>query len=315
MRELAGRLAALDPEAGAAVKVIAYFDRLVDGHAGLESLVRGAAALAACPARLDVPGHRVRVSAEGQRSGLGGEPDPAWPGVPLAGGGLWLERPGQTRPLDAMVLERAATAIRLVLERDRVPEPLETVLDEAASPEARRRAGRRLGLPSTVRAVACSDGTVAVGEVRAEKRAGVGPAVPVLELPASLAAAKVALRFTAEGTPEDPGPRVVHADDLGGLVVLAQAVGPGTEPVPDVRALERAAASAPWMLATLDAVATSASLRSAATVLIVHHSTLQDRLGHAEAMLGWSVHEPDGRLRLQLALALRRLHRQSTIAW
>jgi DNA-binding PucR family transcriptional regulator len=51
------------------------------------------------------------------------------------------------------------------------------------------------------------------------------------------------------------------------------------------------------------------SLRAAATALRVHHSTLQDRISHAEPLLGWNVREPHGRLRLQLALALRRLHR------
>ena len=310
MRELAGRLAALDPEAGAAVKVIAYFDRLVDGRAGLEALVRGAATLAGCPARLDVPGHRIRVSADGRRSDVDGEADPGWP----AEGGLWLERPGPRTAVDAMILERAAAAIRLVLEPDRVREPVEVVLDATAAPDARGKAARRLGLSLTSRAIAYPGGSAGVGAPASHRRAGVGPAVPVLDLPASLAAAKVALRFTAEGTHDDPGPRVVRAEELGGLTVLADAVGPATEPVPDVRALERSAAAAPWMLATLDAVATSASLRAAATVLTVHHSTLQNRLAHAETLLGWSVHEPSGRLRLQLALVLRRLHRRSATA-
>lgn len=38
MKELAGRLAALDPEAGAALRVIAYFDRLAETRAGLEAI-------------------------------------------------------------------------------------------------------------------------------------------------------------------------------------------------------------------------------------------------------------------------------------
>ena len=48
----AGRLAALDPDATAAVRVIAYFDELAEGRAGIEAIVRGAAVLAGCPARL-----------------------------------------------------------------------------------------------------------------------------------------------------------------------------------------------------------------------------------------------------------------------
>lgn len=116
------------------------------------------------------------------------------------------------------------------------------------------------------------------------------------------------MRLTAEGTEDDPGPRTVYADELGGLAILAEATGPGTTPIPDVKALEQAAAAAPWMLSTLSAVATTTSLRTAATVLQVHHSTLQDRIIHAERLLGWPVREPQGRLRLHLALALRRLH-------
>jgi hypothetical protein len=314
VKELAGRLAALDPEAGAAVKVIAYFDRLIDGHAGLEALIRGAATLAACPARLHTAGRRIRVAADGRRADSSAPSDPAWVHTALGDGGLWLERYGPATAVDAMILERAAAAIRLVLERDRVPEPLEVIFDETAPADARRKAGLRLGISSTTRAIAYHDRSVGVGATaRPDGRAGIGPTVPVLELPSSLAAAKVALRFTAEGTEDDPGPRIVRADELGGLALLAEAVGPGTQPLPDVRAVERAAAAAPWMLATLDAVATSRSLRSAATALTVHHSTLQDRLAQAESLLGWPVHEPSGRLRLQLALALRRLHRQPTV--
>ncbi|MBB2504299.1 PucR family transcriptional regulator, partial [Amycolatopsis echigonensis] len=51
MRELVTHLSALDSGAAETVKVIAYFDRLVEGRAGLEPIVRGAAVLSGCPAR------------------------------------------------------------------------------------------------------------------------------------------------------------------------------------------------------------------------------------------------------------------------
>ncbi|MFC7573266.1 helix-turn-helix domain-containing protein [Klenkia terrae] len=38
-------------------------------------------------------------------------------------------------------------------------------------------------------------------------------------------------------------------------------------------------------------------------------ATLQDRLQHAEQLLGWDLRDPAGRLRLQLALHLRRAAR------
>jgi DNA-binding PucR family transcriptional regulator len=56
-------------------------------------------------------------------------------------------------------------------------------------------------------------------------------------------------------------------------------------------------------------VAASASLRAAAATLLVHHSTLQERITHAERLLGWPIRGPHGRQRLYLALALRRLRR------
>ncbi|MFJ7049687.1 helix-turn-helix domain-containing protein [Streptomyces sp. NPDC101112] len=350
MKELAGRLTAVDPDAGAAVRVIAYFDALAESRAGLEALVRAAAVLAGCPARLadDERRVRVRVEPDGRRLDSPLPPEPGWPSAALVPGGvpaLWLERPGDGEPsvVDAVILERAAGALRLVLDRTRGRAPLspaddpalvETLLDATAVEQARLHAARRLGLAVDARArvLAPLDGrprVLVVGDAgtpdagpprgvpvaavegldRIEGRVGVGPVVSVSDLPRSWAAARVALRFTAEGTARDPGERVVRAEDLGGLALLAESVLPGGDPPPDVRELEKAAADAPWMLATLHAVASTASLRAAATEVNVHHSTLQDRLTHAESLLGWPVRDPHGRLRLQLALTMRRLAR------
>ncbi|MET7571347.1 helix-turn-helix domain-containing protein [Streptomyces sp. NPDC005492] len=361
MKELAGRLTALDPDAGAAVRVIGYFDRLAESRAGLEALVRGAAVLAGCAARL-VDGERrvrVRVEADGTRRDSESPPDPAWPSAALTPGGasaLWLERAAEAEPsvVDAVILERAAGAVRLVLDRTRGrvpaddPELVETLLDATAPETARLHAARRLGLdtadPATrARVVAPLDGrprvvaaprdtgtsgarppsvgpradgdpqtATVMAHADAELsagRLGIGPAVPVLDLPRSWAAARTALRFTADGTAQDPGPRIAYADELGGIALLAELVAPGAEPPPDVHDLEAAAANAPWLLATLNAVATTTSLRAAAAEINVHHSTLQDRLAHAESLLGWPVRTPQGRLRLQLALTMRHLAR------
>ncbi|WP_020134986.1 PucR family transcriptional regulator [Streptomyces sp. 351MFTsu5.1] len=333
MKELAGRLTALDPDAGAAVRVIAYFDRLSESRAGLESLVRGAAVLAGVPARLvDVERRvRVRVEADGTRRDSGAPPEAGWPSAALTPGGaaaLWLERTeGAPSVVDAVILERAAGAVRLVLDRTRGRAPVddpalvETVLDAAAPEAARVHAARGLGLDpgGTARALAPLGGRPLVMTGRADTetltgrtgtgRVGVGPEVPVPELPRSWAQARTALRFTAEGTAQDPGPRIVHADELGGVALLADLVAPGAEAPPDVRALEAAGASTPWLLTTLDAVVSTASLRAAAAGINVHHSTLQDRLSHAEHLLGWPLRTPQGRLRLQLALTMRHLTR------
>ena len=333
MEELAGRLTALDPDAGVAVRVIAYFDRLAESRAGLEALVRGAAVLAGCPARLVDEERRVRVRVEpdGTRSDTRSAPDAAWPREPLrpssassdSGAALWLERDGgRSSVVDAVILERAAGVIRQVLDRTRgraVPAEdsvlVETLLDASADEQARLVAAKRLGLETDdpaarFRAVAVFGGLARILPADSEMpqgRLGVGPAVSVLELPRSGSAARTALRFTAAGTSQAPGARVVNADELGGLALLEKLVLPGAEPPADVHALETAIADAPWMLVTLHAVATTASLRAAATEINVHHSTMQVRIAHAEALLGWSIHAPQGLWRLQLALTMRHL--------
>jgi hypothetical protein len=323
MKELAGRLAALDADAGAAVQVIAYFDTLVEGRAGLEAIVRGMAALSGCPARLvDAErGVRIGVTTNGTRTTDLAELDPSWPRASLVPGGhpaLWLERAGPPGVVENVVLERAAAAARAVLDRTRGrvgrndPALIEVLLDPGATAHARRHAADWLGLGSTGRVVVFADGGVRVeppGSTEPDQRSGIGPEVSVLELPDSLAAARKALRFTADGSDLDPGPRVVDATHLGGLVLLADLAGPETPAIPDVQALETAIGQARWVAATLQAVAFTASLRAAATDLNLHHSTLQGRLSHAERWLGWPVHDPSGRLRLQVALILRRLHR------
>jgi hypothetical protein len=334
MQELVGRLTELDPDAGAAVKVIAYFDRLVEGRAGLEPIVRGAAVLAGCAARLvdEQRGARIRVDANGHVLGGLEMPGPDWPSAPLYPDGppqLWLERPGPPDPVAAMVLERAVGAARAVFERTRGlatghdPVSVNVLVDATIGEATRRLAARKLGVPvdMPVRVVIPHGGRLRIESATGRawpaptswsgtERAGIGPLVDLLDLPESSAAARTALRLTAAGTEVDPGPRVVRAEELGGIAMLATVIGPETEPSADVIALRKARTAAPWVLATLEAVANSPSVRTAATVLTVHHSTLQERLGHVENMLGWSVRNPQGKLRLHLALTMHRLHDQ-----
>ncbi|WP_066361136.1 helix-turn-helix domain-containing protein [Herbidospora mongoliensis] len=186
MRELVGRLAALDPDASAAVQVIAYFDRLAEGRAGVEATVRGVAVLAGCAARLvdEERGVFLRVLADGHRDDHADPPSDEWPRRRAGDVELVLEKAGSPSPVDLMVLERGVALARDVLDRTR---------------------GRA------------------------------------------------------------PDPALV---ELGA----------------------------------------STSLRTAATQMNLHHSTLVDRLGRAEQLLGWDVRDPGGRFRLQLAFALRRLH-------
>ena len=343
MKDLAVRLAALDADAGAALRVIAYFDGLAENKAGLQAIVRGAAVLAGCPARLDDRSRRVRVRVDpaGRAAPDPSAADERWMGmavVPDASAILWLERIGEPGPVEAMILERAAGAARAVLDRTRGRAPaedpalVELIVDASASPEVRRQAATsmRLSESDRFRAAALPTGpqvfpaeatpgiagrpgpgpaaaSPGLPASPATPRAGIGPAVAPLDLPASYAAARIALRFAADGTAEDPGPKVVRHEDLGGLALLADL--PDSADVPDLRALEHAAAAGPWVLSTLHAFAEASSLRAAATASRLHHSSFQDRIAQAEHLLGWPIRDPHGRLRLQLALALRRLRR------
>jgi len=350
MQGLILRLSALDPEAGAAVRVISYFDALTRQGTGLQGIVRGAALLTGTAAGLvdDERRVRLRVDPDGRCGPATTAPDPSWLTVPVDEGSavLWLERPGPARTVDEITLERAAAAAAELLTRTRGragrsghdEAHLEVLLDPDAPVADRWLAARRLhlDLDRPARAVAVHAGgprveqppqpnppdavaTRATPNAQAhphpdpdtgELRAGVGPWVPVPDLPRSWTAARQALRLTAAGGAEDPGPAIVHFDQLGGLAVLASAVTPDAPPVPDVLAVDAATAAAPWMLATLHALTVTGSQRAAAAHLGIHHSTLQGRLSLAQRHLGWDPASPAGGHRLHLALALRRLHRQ-----
>jgi hypothetical protein len=336
VRELVGRLTALDPDAGAAVRVIEYFDTLAEGHVGLEVLVRSAAVLAGCPAGVDDDERhvRLRVRTDGRRE----DGPPAGAILPLGPDSdacVWLERQGPSHANDAIVLERLAAVVRAVLDRTHVPlraiDPasVELLLEPGTSDDVRRSAAARLGLSGSglLRVVVSPAGTdrrrtlttrlgpldVTVESASAAltavpERAGVGTPVPLAEVPDSYQQARIALRLTGSGTSEDPGPGQLWAADLGGLAVLAAGCDTAAA-VQEVARLERATGLHPWAPSTLEALGTSGSVRAAATVLQVHHSTLQDRLELLGRALGYSVQTPAGRTRGYLALLLTRLRR------
>ncbi|MFD0475104.1 hypothetical protein ACFQ0B_47785 [Nonomuraea thailandensis] len=123
MRELVGRLEALDPDAGAALRVITYFDQLIERRAGLENVVRGAAVLSGHPAVLvDTDRNlRIRVTPDGARTEQARPAPPAeWCRLTVDSHiTVYLEHPGPAGPVEAMVLERAAMAARTILDRTR----------------------------------------------------------------------------------------------------------------------------------------------------------------------------------------------------
>lgn len=113
--------------------------------------------------------------------------------------------------------------------------------------------------------------------------------------------------LTAEGTQQDPGDRVILAEESDTLLVLAGGFRPDEPPPADVVALNDAAATTRWMLETLHAISTTISVRDVAGQLHLHHSTVRERAARADRVLGWNVLSQRGKQRTQLALVLRRI--------
>lgn len=323
MKGLLLRLSGLDADAENAVRVIGFFDRLITERAGLDALVRSTADLAGCPVGLHAPGQGLSLRAEPGAVATAA-PAPARAAVRELEGGVvvWIARAGEAAPLDEMLLERFAIAAAVLLEHTSAPLPelgdpalVQLVLSETAGTAERSRALHLLGISATTRLRVLASTSelpgrsVQLGNVRAVlnvevpevsgARVGVGPLVPAIDAPRSWRAARTALRFTADVEP------VVWWERLGGLALFAdQHVDVAA--LDDVRALDRLAAD-PHGIDTLEALCATGSARKAAAVLHRHHSTMAARLARAESVLGFGLDDAAGRLRLHLALMLRRL--------
>lgn len=128
-------------------------------------------------------------------------------------------------------------------------------------------------------------------------RAGIGAAASPDR---SWREARTALRFT---TPSQP---VVHYDGLGALALLAQVPPQAARDNADVAAIGRMAGSAED-LATLDAYCATGSLRRAADLLHLHHSSVARRLEQIGKALRFDLTEPAGLTRAKFALTAWRL--------
>ncbi|MFC5995931.1 helix-turn-helix domain-containing protein [Pseudonocardia hispaniensis] len=338
MQDLLGRLAALDPEASLGLRVIACFDELIVGNVNTRALLSAAAALAGCTAGFhqERPARTVRVTPKGELCPKG-ELRPI-PGAPPAhgvesGDGLtvWLERTGSAHANDAIILERLALAIRLRHGRGRRDldnrRDLGTLLDASVSVEDRHDAAARLGLSAkrSYRVVAAPlfatwrhhpagpedvvptpfgpiHALVLANDHEAVDARPSGTGVPTRpeHLHRSFRTALVALRLCAP-----PEVCSVDADQYGGLIaILADAPADGHQP--DVDLLDRIIAHS-WGAATLDALVRAGSVRQAARLSGVHHSTMQARLDSIEEILGFHPFDGWGRTRLGVAYLVWRL--------
>ncbi|MFF9780591.1 helix-turn-helix domain-containing protein [Streptomyces sp. NPDC013978] len=97
-------------------------------------------------------------------------------------------------------------------------------------------------------------------------------------------------------------------DSLGVLAGVAERITPREAgAVGDVLRLDEVRGTRPRVIGTLQAVLDLTSLREAASMLHVHHSTLQERLTWLTPPLGYAITQPGGRQRAAVALLLWRI--------
>ena len=256
-------------------------------------------------------------------------------------GTVWLERPGPANPLDAVLLDRLAIAAATVVEqygpaRTTMADPalVELVVGSDCDEAARARALRLLGfaaeLPVRVVAVRSPLPLDQVGALvcpgRPVKAAWLGRVGVLLattvdrdRFPTGVRAgigtadrpdrcwreARTALRFT---TPREP---VLRHADLGALALLAEVPPEALRGNADVAAVDRLAGRSGGGgaedLETLDAYCRTGSLRRAADLLHLHHSSVARRLEQLGRALDFDLTDVAGLTRAGLALAAWRL--------
>jgi PucR C-terminal helix-turn-helix domain len=343
MEALALRLSHLDSQAEGALRVVMFYDTLMRRRVDLPALARASAGLAECVAglRLHGTGRTIRMSPDGRQAPAPPPPTSTTTTAPITLdeeeiGTVWLERPGAPGPLDDLLLDRLAIAAAAVMERygparTTMADPalVELVISADSDQAARARALRLLGfaadLPVRVAAVRSQLPLDQVGglvcparPVKAASLAGVGvllaTTVDPARFPAGVRAgiaaaerpdrswrqARTALGFTTARQP------VVRYDDLGALALLAEIPQDAARDNTDIAAITRMAGN-PEDLETLDAYCHTGSLRRAADLLHLHHSSVARRLDQLGKTLGINLTEPSGLLRARLALTAWRL--------
>jgi hypothetical protein len=166
------------------MRVVAFFDALLDDEVDAAGLVRRAASFAGCPVGIRTPGGTV-ISA-GSSGSRGPSTAPAGAArLPLRHGGeVWLQRSADQQSLDAVVLQRLAVTARVVLDRSAAAADRATLLEQALSDRtaevdrSRCLRGLRLTPTTTVRVFALAGPQEGLGELVDQIRA-VSPTVQV----------------------------------------------------------------------------------------------------------------------------------------
>jgi sugar diacid utilization regulator len=108
--------------------------------------------------------------------------------------------------------------------------------------------------------------------------------------------------------PEAP---VVTADEYGSLIGLLADASPEAH-MPDVDLIEEVMEHS-WACTTLDALIRAGSVRQAARLCGVHHSTLQTRLDTISEVVGFDPLDGLGRTRLGIAYLVWRLRHSNVL--
>ena len=130
----------------------------------------------------------------------------------------------------------------------------------------------------------------------------VGPAVRVPFAHESAGGAALTSRFA----PRCFGPRVLRHDDLGPLVTLATVPAPAAAACDHVKRLEQHARGPAGLedLRTLEVYLRTGNLRSAASELFAHHSTVARRVDRCFTAMDLSVTHPPHRVIAHIGLCL-----------
>jgi PucR C-terminal helix-turn-helix domain len=341
MEALVERLSQLDSQAEGAIRVVMFYDTLIRRRVDLSALARASAGLAECVAgiRLHGTGRVIRVSSDGGQAPVPESLASTTASITLDEeeiGTVWLERTDPPRALDELLVDRLAIAAAAVVERygpahTTMADPALVELavsadsDEAARARALRLLGFAADLPVRVIAVRSRLPLDQVGNLvcpaRPVKAAQLGDVGVILattidttRFPAGVRAgigasqspdrswreARTALRFTGAREP------VIRYDDLGALALLTEIPRDATRDNADVAAIGRVAGN-PDDLETLDVYCATGSLRRAADLLHLHHSSVARRIEQIGKTLGIELTGPTGLARARLALTAWRL--------
>jgi hypothetical protein len=238
------RLSALDADAASAMRVIGFFDTLVEYGAGTDVILRQTATLAECPVGIRTADGQLseRMDPAGSVH-FGGPPAGARTYRLPSGDEVWLERDGAPHPLDELLVERFGIAAGVALGRGRRDigdldqcALLRLAITAAVPEPERRHALDRLGVPagSTVHVIAMAGPPASLDELcrqipgRCRTQVGaisvllaaerpqdmmgippgcrIGTATPHVaeDLPAAWTEARTALRFTLPSSRREP---------------------------------------------------------------------------------------------------------------